>query len=276
MRYIAILIFVLFFSAGVCHGAGRADTQAGCKKVCPGRAVCKVAAKAADRQSPLDEVLAKLQEQADKLVSYQAKIDYLFVQDPEMLDSRSLRRGEIYYLKDKAGSNLRVNFATVRQDDEDEQKYIKQFVFDGVWLRIIDYQLEKVDSYQQSPEGEPVDVFEHITHYFPMIGFSKTASLKSDFDITLVESAEIDEPNFIHLHLKVKAGSAYREDYETVDFWVDNESFLPIRLVSISTEGDRNEILLSEVKINKKLKNSVFKVETPQHFSQNKRYLKKN
>lgn len=227
-------------------------------------------------QSKLETVLEKLNNATGKLTSLEAKIEYLFIQDPEMLDSRTLQKGDIYYARDDDGSRLRVNFKTRQQDDDKQQAYREEFIFDGVWLTRIDYKLEKIDYYQRAPADEPLDVFEFISHNFPMVGFTNTEKLGKDFDIELIDDNTSKYKDLTQLHLDVKKGSIYEKDYKDIDFWIDKEAFLPIRMTARSTEDDVHDINFLEIKINKKLKNSVFNVETPKHFSENRVSLKKD
>ena len=228
------------------------------------------------KDGKLEKILEKLDFTTSMLNSLEARIDYLFIQDPEMLDSRSLQKGNIYYLRDKQKSKLRVNFDTRKQDDDDEQKHIEQYIFDGVWLIRIDYQLEKVDHYQQAPEDKPLDVFEFISHNFPMLGFVDSEQLKKNFDIELVDNQDSKPGELTQLHLTAKKNSAYSEDYSQIDFWIDAKDHLPVRMLSKSQEGDLHDVKILDIKLNKKLKNGVFKVETPKHFSKNVVSLEKD
>ena len=241
----------------------------------------KVLAEKAQEQSceetkdDLKQILKHLTEQTDKLKTYQAKINYLFIQDPELIDSKTIRTGRLYYKKDKAGSKIRVNFETLKQDEADVEKYREHYIFDGVWLTKIDYQLEKVDFYQQAPEDKPVDVFTRISQNFPLIGFSNTEDMEKQFDISLVSTSADDDPNeAIVLQLKVKKDSDYKDDYKVIDFWLDKTAFLPVHVVAVSPEDDIYDIVLLDSAINKKLENSVFKIETPAHFDKNRHPLK--
>ena len=241
----------------------------------------KVLAEKAQEQSceetknELKQILKHLAEQTDKLKTYQAKINYLFIQDPELIDSKTIRTGQLYYKKDKAGSKIRVNFETLKQDEADVEKYREHYLFDGVWLTKIDYQLEKVDFYQQAPEDKPVDVFARISQNFPLIGFSNTEDMEKQFDISLVSTSADDDPNeAIVLQLKVKKDSDYKDDYKVIDFWLDKTAFLPVHVVAVSPEDDIYDIVLLDSAINKNLENSVFKVETPAHFDKNRHPLK--
>ncbi len=227
-------------------------------------------------QSKLETVLEKLNAVTDKLTSLEAKIEYLFIQDPEMLDSQTLQKGDIYYAKDDDGSRLRVNFKIRQQDDDKQQAYREEFIFDGVWLTRIDYNLEKIDYYQQAAADQPLDVFEFISHNFPMVGFTDTEKLDKDFDIELIDDNTSKYKDLTQVHLDVKKGSIYEKDYKYIDFWIDKKVFLPTRMMAISTEGDVHDTSFLEIKINKKLKNSVFNVETPKHFSENRVPIEKD
>jgi len=218
----------------------------------------------------IDDILTRLQAQTSRLKSYQAEIHYLFIQDPELLDSRTLRKGTLYYKKDESGSKLRISFNTLKQDDGADEKYIEHFIFDGVWLTKIDFQLEKVDFYQQAPEDKPIDVFEFISHRFPLLGFTNTQLLREQFDIILVALRGPKSSNDIGLSLRPKENSPYKNDYAHISFYLDIATFLPARIAAKSTEGDIYDIQLLDIKVNKKIKNAVFRLETPEHFSQNR------
>ncbi|HPD46977.1 MAG TPA: hypothetical protein P5279_10465 [Anaerohalosphaeraceae bacterium] len=223
----------------------------------------------------LDEILARLRQRTAAMTSYQANVHYLVIQDPELLDSRTLRRGIIYYQKSSGRSQLRVNFATIKQDDAPERQQLQQFVFDGVWLTKIDYELKTIDLYQQSEEGKPQDVFDFISHNFPIVGFSSTETLRAQFDISILEQPkEADKP--IRLLLKVKPDSVYKDDYREIEFWIDGRAWLPLRVLARSTEDDVYDIQFQNAVVNKNLRNSVFVIETPESFSKNIHPLQKD
>jgi outer membrane lipoprotein-sorting protein len=214
-----------------------------------------------------------MQKQLSNLKTYKSRIEYLFIQDPDMLDSRILQKGMLYYAKEKQGSIIRIDFNMRKQDDGDEEKHIEQFIFDGVWLTRIDYQLEKVDHFQQAEPDKPIEVFEFISHNFPMVGFTKTEHLRKQFEITVVPEKQNKPGNLFHLHLKVKKDSIYKQDYREIDFWLDKKSYLPRKMVAVSTNDDIYDINLRDTRINKNLKKGRFKVDTPKHFGINRKPL---
>ena len=224
----------------------------------------------------IDGVLQKLAQQTAKLVSLQADIEYLFVQDPELLDAKTLQKGIFYYKKYDDRSKIRIDFTTRKIDDEDDEKYFEQVIFDGVWIARIDHQLKTAKYDQQAPEDEPVEAFEFVSRNFPLIGFTKIDQLRENYEIKVAGQAPnvpIDPTKPIFLHLEPKPGSKYVQDYAVVQLKIDNEIFLPVRLVTKTPEGDLYQIKLDNAKVNKNIENNIFNVEPPADFVQDKRSL---
>ncbi|MHC4156353.1 MAG: LolA family protein [Planctomycetota bacterium] len=221
----------------------------------------------------VEKVLSELRQRTEQLESYQARLEYLFVQ-PEPFDSTRLMKGVMYYKKLGDKSNLRINFQTLKQDDEKTRKHNEQFIFDGVWLTQIDYQLEHVNRYQQAEPNEPVNAFELAKRNFPIVGFTKVEELKKEFEIELVgaQASESGEP--IQLHLKVKPNSVYKDNYTAIDVWIDKKSHVPEKIVAVTTEGDMYEIKLLKPRVNKKIDKKVFDFNIPKGFSLDEKPLR--
>jgi outer membrane lipoprotein-sorting protein len=213
---------------------------------------------------PVEAILKQLTWKTRELKSYQCRIEYLFSQP--VLDSETLRKGVLYYANSDGKSKLRINFQTLKQDDEKEQKYIEQYIFDGVWLTHIDYQIKQVKLYQQAEPNEPVDAFELASQNFPIIGFSKVEDLKKQFEVRLVEQQGGKSRDFVQLHLKVKPDSIYKDDYTSIDFWIDKKLHLPAKIIAATTEEDIYQIKFLKAKVNKKLDEKVFEVRVPRGF----------
>ncbi|MEN8127690.1 MAG: hypothetical protein ABFR90_07775 [Planctomycetota bacterium] len=223
----------------------------------------------------LNVVLSKMKKATEQLRSCQAALSHLFIQDPELLDSRTLKNGVLYYLKDKDRSRLRIRFDDIRQDDFDPVKQREEYLFDGVWMTRIDYKLKQIDQYQKAPEDSPIDVFEFISYNFPLVGFSGIDELEKDFEVSFAAQKAADPNTTIQLLLKTLKDSKYSEEFSKIDFWVNNDTFLPLRIRAYTTQGDIHDIRFLDAKINKNLENSVFTIETPAGFSKNREALKK-
>ena len=250
------VVLILLCTVGICWAVGCTANSAGSQL------------KEGDVNS-VDGILRNLSQSTAELKSYQRRIEYLFSQP--LLESETLRKGVLYYQRLGGKSALRINFQTLKQDDEEEQKYIEQYIFDGVWLTHIDYQIEQVKRYQQAEANEPVDAFDLVSQNFPIIGFSKIEDLKKQFEIKLVKQKK----GKAQLHLKVKAVSIYKDDYISIDFWIDKELGLPAKIVATSTEEDIYEIKLLDARVNEKIGKEVFEIKIPKGFGEEVVPLKK-
>jgi outer membrane lipoprotein-sorting protein len=235
-----ILLLLVVEIGWLCCQAQAADSN------CPGQT----------KLNPVDKVLEKLKRTTSELKSYEVQVEYLVTQP--LFDSRSLRKGVLYYAKYGKKSRLKVDFRTMQQDDEKQKKYSEQFIFDGVWLIQINGQIKHVKKVQLAEPNEPVDGFELVKRSFPIIGFTKVEQLKKDFEITLLPQNQNELGLFTKLHLKVKSDSRYKDDYSSIDFWVDNKTSLPGRIVAVSTEEDESEIRLLKAKVNQKIDEKMF------------------
>jgi len=259
-KIIAGAAFIVLGAAGICWaGCSTRSLEPQCRK--------------AVKPDAVDKVLEQLRQKTTELESYQTRVEYLFKQP--LFESESLRKGVLYYQKFGEKSKLRMNFKTLKQDDEKEQKYVEQFIFDGVWLTKIDYQVKHVTRQQLAEPNEPVDAFELAKRVFPIIGFTKVEELKKEFEIKLVEQKESEKKGFVQLHLKVKPDSTYKDDYTSIDFWIDKKLGLPAKIAAVSTEDDIYEIKLLKPKVNKRIDKKVFEFKIPEDFTVKEIPLKK-
>ncbi len=240
----------------------------GCTEVSAGSAGSPQAADnpaAVQKESPVDEVLVKLNESAGRLKTYQCKIEYLFQQP--LFDSQTLRTGEMFYLRDRKNSLLRINFESIKQDDEPQEKYAEHYVFDGVWLTRVDYQLKQVKMFQLidpndlRPE-QSTDAFDLITEHLPIVGFTKTDRLKKEFEIEMAGSDE----NELKLHMKVKPDSVYADGYTAIDFEIEQKIYLPASITAYSVEEDIYQFKFIEPKVNEKIDRNIFDLKIPKDF----------
>jgi hypothetical protein len=106
-----------------------------------------------------------------------------------------------------------------------------------------------------------------------MLGFSKINDLKKEFDVKLIEQKEDEAKDFIQVRLDVKPNSIYKDDYISIDFWIDKKSGLPAKVIAVTTEpepplGDICEIKFLKPVINKGIDSKVFEFRIPNSFSE--------
>ena len=217
-------------------------------------------------ESVVEDILKKLNEKTSEMKTYQAKIQWTHTQP--LFETVTVRKGDIYYFKDSNNSKLRINFKTLKTDDSKEQKRREDYLFDGVWLRRTDYQNKTININQLAPENAPVAPFEMVSRFFPILGFSGIEDLKKQFKIEYVKPEKKASDLSVHLSLIPKSDSLYKDDYTQIDFWIADKIDLPAKIVAHSSETDIFEISFSDIKINKKIKSKIFKVEKLPGFSE--------
>ncbi|MBN2590116.1 MAG: hypothetical protein JXA96_09650 [Sedimentisphaerales bacterium] len=258
----------------------------------------------------VDSILEKLNKSTQELQSYQCQIEYKYVQ-PSVWDTQTLRKGVLYYSKSdnsesngsgKGMSKLRVNFQTLQQDEDEEQKYEEQYIivdgsslpgtndkYKGLWLIQLDYESKHCNYAQLARADEPnkpVDVFELISTKLPIVGFSKTDRLKEEFEIALVtrDSESPGGGGLIQVQLKVKPNSVYKDDYVQIDCVIDEKLNLPVKITAYSTEPegetfknkDKYEIKFINAKMNEKIDGKVFDFQISEDFGEPDIYTLEN
>jgi outer membrane lipoprotein-sorting protein len=270
----ATVIFIAFLTAGISWASVCTEASGNQQQENP-------------KNDPVNIVLEKLNKKTSELQSYESRIEYKYTQP--LLESESLRKGILYYTRNDGKSALNINFNTLKQEDEKEQKNVEQyFVLDGaslplpvrelkgIWLAQLDYQIKEVKYYQLAEPNEPnesTDVFDLASKKLPMLGFSKIEDLKKQFEIQLVEQKKGEPENLIQVHLKVKPNSIYKDDYISIDFWIDEQLGLPTKIIAVKSEpeppyGDIEEIKFFNPKVNKGIDKKVFEFKIPRGFGE--------
>lgn len=273
-RRIIEAVFIASWAAGVCWGSGCTQDPA-----TPQQDVSPA--------NPVDAVLERLNKTTSQLKSYEAQIEYKYSQP--LLESKSLHKGVLYYARSGGTASLRVNFDTRKQDNEEEQKYAEHYIvldgarlsgpgrpLKGIWLVHLDYQIKEAKYYQLAEPNDPnasPDLFELAGRNLPMLGFTKTQDLKREFEVELVKPEKDAPKDLVQVHLKVRPNSVYKDDFVSMDFWIDQKLGLPVRAVAIKTEpeppfGDIQEIKFLKPTVNKDMDSKVFEFKIPSGFGE--------
>ncbi len=256
--------FLIGIAFGVLFSPPLADSAASSKPRCDIRAEPNDANKAAG------DYLQKLNNRTKSLESYQCRIEYLFEQP--VFESKTLQKGVLYYQKIGGRSALRINFQTRKEDEEKEQKEQDEYIFDGIWLTHIDYQVKEVKRYQSAEggkENESVDAFDLVAKNFPILGFSKIEELGKKYDIKLLEKKNACKSAFgglVGFSLLPKPDSECK-DYKTINFWVDSSIDLPAKIIATNADGDIYTVSFLEPKVNQKIDKKVFEYKVPKGFT---------
>ena len=181
-----------------------------------------------DDANSVQAILTKLKQHTQQLKSYQTQVEYLFTQP--IFDTKTLRKGVLYYAKFGPKSALRVDFNTVQRDDDQQQKHVEQIIFDGLQLVHIDHQIKQAKIQKIAEPNEPVDAFALISRNFPVVGFTKVEELEKQFEIKIVPPQSTEPNKCIHLQLITKKDSIYKDDYVSIDFYIDKKFIARVHL----------------------------------------------
>ncbi len=213
----------------------------------------------------VQEVLDRVQKAAQGLQSYQCRVDY-GVRQP-LLESETWRTGDLAYLRRPGGSRLRVNFETLRQDQDPPRPHLEQFLFDGVWLTQVDHTVKSVTKRQMADPNKPVDAFDLASRDLPILGFTGVEDLGRDFEIrVLTAGSEQKAGRVIRLFLKARPESRFQKTYPTITFGVDPQLWLPAEVEAESAEGDIHLISFTRARVNQRIDEVVFDLRIPREF----------
>ena len=214
-------------------------------------------------QKEIIKIIEKLNQTANSLKNLSAQIEYTHAQP--LFETRTVRAGRLFYVKDANNSALRINFLTIKQDDSAEQNYREDYVFDGAKLVKIDYQSKSATS-EQLAKDNAIEPFELVQDYFPIIGLAKPDELAQQFDIKLQQKP--DKRNFTTLLLTPKENSRFFKTYKQVEIKIDSKNFLPYDFSALTCEDEKITIKLSQIDISAAVKRGVFDVVIPADFVQ--------
>ncbi len=210
----------------------------------------------------IDEILRNLNASSKAMKTYRARV--IYTNEQTLLESRAIRTGMLYF-KEDGSSRMRVGFTTLKQDDEPLEKIREEYIFDGVNMTRINFQLKTIEVRQLSEPNNPLDAFELAGRYWPMVGFANVESIRKDFEIKLVQESE----KIVQLRLEPKPGSRYSQDYEYINFWIDAQKWLPTKMSAMSPDEIAYEFELADAKANITIADTVFNVETDRDFAKN-------
>ncbi len=217
-----------------------------------------------DVNDKVRQQIEKLSARTKSLTSFQCKLEYLFEQP--VFETKTLQKGEMFYLKEGKTSLLRINFTSRKEDTGKEEKFQDEYIFNGTYLTRIDYQVKEVKHYQQAKEGETVDAFDLIAKNFPIVGFSKTAELEKNYDIKLEKQTD-EKSKLATLNLTPRPDSN-NKDYKKISLSVDTAIDLPVKIVATNSDGDIYTISFLEPKVNQKIDKKVFAFTVPKGFTE--------
>lgn len=218
----------------------------------------------ANAPSEANDILLKLNQSVKNIEKLSAKIEYTHAQP--LFETQTVRSGRLFYVKDANNSILRINFLTIKQDDSFQQNYREDYIFDGTKLTKIDYQSKSAIS-EQLAKDKPIEPFELVQSYFPIIGFARPDELSEQFEIAVLKNPE-QKKTVPALRLIPKENSGFFKIYRQIDFKINPAKFLPAEFSAETCDNEKITITLTELNITATIDRIVFDLNIPAGFAQ--------
>jgi hypothetical protein len=214
----------------------------------------------ADGNAPVPKevikTIEKLNSAVGKLRQLTAQIDYTHAQP--LFETQTVRTGKVFYVKDTNFTALRINFMTIKQDTSEKQNYREDYIFDGKKITKIDYQGKSATT-EQIAKDKPIEPFELVQDYFPIIGLAKPDEMTEQFNITVSKNT---------LRLIPKENSKFFKTYKQIDVVINPSNFLPFDFTAQTSDDEKITIKLTQIETSKAAEKSVFDVAVPADFAQ--------
>jgi hypothetical protein len=205
-----------------------------------------------------NDTLNRLNKSVKSIKNLSAQIEYIHAQP--LFETKTIRTGKIFYVKDANCGLLRIDFLTLKQDDANEQNYREDYVFDGWKLTKIDYQSKSAIT-EQLAKDRAIEPFELVQDYFPIVGFDEPAKLGEQFKITVIPG-DVPQLRFIP-----KENSRYCKAYKQIDCKLNPENYLPMEFIASTCDDEEIAIKLTQTDLQKVIDKTIFDLNIPANFT---------
>jgi len=214
--------------------------------VCLGTLIALAAPADSATDPALDKVLAQMDSAAEKFRTTEASV--VWDQYQKVVDEHEEQKGKVYF---RHGNNNEVHMAADITDPD--QKYV---LFNGSKIQVYQPKIDQVTVYNT---GKNREAFES----FLVLGFGGGGhDMLKSFDVKYLGSETVDGTAVAKLDLVPKTVNV-RNNIDHIILWID-----PSRGISLQQQfffgasGDYRLAKYSDIKMNEKIPDSVFKLKT--------------
>lgn len=195
--------------------------------------------------SSLEGVLTQMDSAAATFRS--AEADFVWDQFQKVVNETDTQKGKVYYRRTGKGDTQMA--ADIQSPD---QKYL--LIADGK-VRIYQPKIEQVNEYDA---GKNRDQFQS----FLVLGFGgRGHDLQKQFDVTYGGSEDVDGVKTARLELSPKAANV-KNMFNQIVIWIDPGRGISLKQQFFEPSGDYRIANYTDIKLNSKLPDDVFKLHT--------------
>ncbi|MGH9350599.1 MAG: LolA family protein [Terriglobia bacterium] len=195
------------------------------------------------RRAPLSfkQVLARMDDAAGQLKTISAQLSYTTV--TVLVNDRSTQTGELFFHK---GKSLEVLVRFLKPD-------LKVILFKHNRAEIYNPKVNQIQEYSLERHA-------NMLQQFLLLGFGTPISnLESSYHLKYLGEKQLRNETTEALEL-TPVEKSIAAQLTRVDLWVSEESWLPVQQEFFEPSGDYLIASYSEMKVNKRLKRSVFEI----------------
>ena len=195
---------------------------------------------AADPQ--IDQVLDELHARGGTLKEFTADISE--ADSDTIMGNTTTKTGKVWYqVKPDLTVRLRIVFDKKQVGSKPARDERREYLLDNGWLIDRDYP-DKIETNRQvSQPGEKVNLFQLGKGPLPLPIGQDRKDVHDQFDATLVQPAQGDPPDTVHLQLKPKLGTDLARKFTTLDFWINRKLSMPIRIETLGAKQSMDQVI---------------------------------
>ncbi len=184
------------------------------------------------------------------------------------VESRKKKTGELIFYRDARQTRFRIHFNKLEADGiiSRDQEF---FAFDGEYFIERNDKSKTLTRRRIVRKGDRNDPFALGKGPFPLPFGQKREDILQHFDVKLAKFEIGDPPGSKHLRCVPRAGTDLAEKYTRVDFYIDPNLSLPVRIVcERRADGDRIEVDFRDITTFRELVPAKFEVTKPSGFTE--------
>jgi len=199
----------------------------------------------AERDSKLESVLNRMDESAARFRT--AEASFAWTQYNKVIDETTeTQRGKIYFRR--VGKDIQMA-AEITQPDT------KLLIFSGGKIQIYQPRIDQVDVYDAGSHREEFESF-------LVLGFGGGGhEMLKSFDVKYVGEEKIDAVDATKLDLTPKSEKV-RLQFSHILLWIDPQKGISVQQQLFQASGDYRLAKYSDIQLNQKIPDSVFKLKT--------------
>ena len=211
--------------------------------------------------SPVDDILDALDRRGDELKDFTANVS--LTDTDTAVGNETKMSGKMWMQRIGADdARLRVNFDRRQANEEQPRADRQEFMLAGGMLTERMYTDRKEIRRQVLQPGQKMNLLKLGEGPFPLPLGQDKADVHKMFDVKKFPRADDDPAGTIHVQLVPKKGSQFEDRFATIDFWVDPQSRMPVRIVTQDPNGTTERTTeLKDVKVNANLTEKDFQLE---------------